>query len=84
MWQDTALTIINFCFIITIIPAIIRNYRIKDTKSQSLFTYLPTALLLTVMCFIFYTLDLFLSSISTGGTAITWYILTYQKIIYSK
>jgi len=84
MWQDTALTAINFCFILTLVPAILRNYRLKDVESQSLYTYFPTALLLTLMSFVFLTLDLHLSSISTSGTAITWYILTFQKIKYSR
>jgi hypothetical protein len=84
MWQDTALTLINFSFIITLIPAIIRNYRLKNVESQSLLTYAFTALLLTLMSFIFYTLDLHLTMISTLGTALTWYLLTYQKITYTK
>jgi len=28
-------------------------------------------------------LELWLSSIATAGTAATWYILLYQKIVYS-
>ncbi|MBN2603262.1 MAG: hypothetical protein JXA91_03925 [Candidatus Thermoplasmatota archaeon] len=83
MWQDTALAIINFCFVLTLIPAILRNFKLKDTNSQSLYTCLPTAILLTIVAFIFITIDLFYSSITTGGTAIAWYILTYQKIKYS-
>jgi hypothetical protein len=83
MWQDTALTIINFLFILTLIPAIIRNYRLKDVKSQSLLTYGSTAILLTIMSFIFLTLDFVLTTLSTCGTAITWYILAYQKIRYT-
>ena len=83
MWQDTVLTIINFGFILTMIPAIVKNYKNKDLHSQSLLTYLSTALLLVLMSFIFWTLDLRLSCISTGGTALTWFILTYQKIKYS-
>jgi len=83
MWQDSALAIINFGFILTLIPAIFRNYKLKDTNSQSLYTCLPTALLLTIMAFIFITIPLIYSSITTGGTAIAWYILTYQKFKYS-
>jgi len=33
---------------------------------------------------VFLTLDMLLSSLSTAGTGIMWYFLTYQKIIYSK
>ena len=80
MWQDTALTVINFLFILTLIPAIVRNFRLKDVKSQSFYTYGSTAILLTVMSFIFFTLEFLLTTLSTCGTAITWYILTYQKI----
>jgi hypothetical protein len=83
-WQDIVLTIINFGFIVTVIPAVLRNYQLKEAKSQSLAMYLPTAVLLTVMAYVFFTLDLLLSCASTAGTGIMWYILTYQKVIYSK
>ncbi len=83
-WQDFVLTAINFGFMITAIPAILRNYKIKEAKSQSLSMYLATAILLSVMAYVFLTLDMLLSSLSTAGTGIMWYILTYQKIRYSK
>jgi hypothetical protein len=83
-WQDLVLTIINFGFMVTAIPAIMRNYRLKEAKSQSLSMYLSTAVLLTVMAYVFFTLDMLLSSVSTAGTGIMWYILTYQKVQYSK
>jgi len=84
MWQDTALSIINFAFILTLIPAIIQNFRLKEVKGQSIITYSSTAILLTIMSYIFYTLDLALSALATGGTAVTWYILLGQKIHYSR
>jgi len=83
-WQDFVLTFINFGFMITAIPAIIRNYQHKEAKSQSLSMYLATAILLSVMAYVFLTLDMLLSCISTAGTGIMWFILTYQKVIYSK
>jgi len=83
MWQDIVLTIINFGFIVTVIPAIVRNYQLKEVRGQSLSMYLSTALLLTVVAYMFFTLDLLLSSLSTAGTAFMWFILTYQKITYS-
>jgi len=83
-WQDLVLTIINFGFMVTAIPAIMRNYQLKEAKSQSLSMYLSTAVLLTVMAYVFFTLDMLLSSASTAGTGIMWYILTYQKVQYSK
>jgi hypothetical protein len=83
-WQDLVLTVINFGFMVTAIPAIMRNYQIKEAKSQSLSMYLTTAVLLTVMAYVFFTLDMLLSSVSTAGTGIMWYILTYQKIKYSE
>jgi len=83
MWQDTALSIINFGFILTLIPAIIKNMKEKDVGGQSVVTYLSTAVLLTVMSFIFWTLDLLLSAVATAGTAVTWYLLLSQKILYT-
>jgi hypothetical protein len=58
MWQDFVLTIINFGFVITAIPAVLKNYKMKEAKSQSLAMYLATAVLLTVMAYVFYTLDM--------------------------
>jgi hypothetical protein len=84
MWQDTALTIINFGFIISTIPAIIKNYQLKNSRSQSLITYLSTAILLMVMAGVFETLQLYLSSISTFGSSCIWFVLSYQKIRYGK
>jgi hypothetical protein len=83
-WQDIVLTVINFGFMVTAIPAIYRNYQHKEAKSQSLSMYFVTAILLTVMAYVFFTLDMMLSCLSTAGTGIMWYFLTYQKIIYSK
>ena len=83
VWQDTALSIINFGFILTLIPAIIQNYKQQDVKGQSIITYVSTAVLLSLMSYLFFTLDLWLSSIATAGTAVTWYILLYQRIVYS-
>jgi len=83
-WQDIVLTVINFGFMVTAIPAIMRNYQHKEAKSQSLTMYLTTAVLLSVMAYVFFTLDMLMSAVSTAGTGIMWYILTYQKIIYSR
>jgi hypothetical protein len=83
MWQDLVLTIINFGFMITAIPAITRNYQMKEAKSQSLSMYLSTAVLLSVMAYVFFTLDLFYSCVSTAGTGLLWFVLTFQKIKYS-
>jgi len=84
MWQDIVLTLINFGFILTAIPAVLKNYKIKEAKSQSLLMYLSTAILLTVMSAVFFSLHLFLSGVSTLGTGIMWYVLSIQKILYSK
>jgi len=83
-WQDIILTIINFGFIITVIPAIVRNYQLKDVRGQSLLMYISTTILLAAVAYIFLTLDLFLSSLSTAGSAFMWIALTYQKIKYDK
>lgn len=84
LWQDFALTVINFGFIITLIPALIKNYQKKEVGSQSFLTYFSTSVLLVVMAYVFFTLRLDLSCISTAGTGVMWFLLTYQKVIYSK
>jgi hypothetical protein len=84
IWQDYALTVINFGFIITLIPALIKNYQEKEVGSQSFLTYFSTSILLVVMAYVFLTLRLDMSCISTAGTGVMWFLLTYQKIIYSR
>ncbi|MBN1280934.1 MAG: hypothetical protein JXA00_04725 [Candidatus Thermoplasmatota archaeon] len=84
MWQDVVLTLINFGFVVTVIPAIVRNYQKKEAESQSLSMYMATSLLLTVMAYVFFTLDLPLSCISTALTGVMWYLLTMQKLHYSR
>lgn len=83
VWQDSVLTAINFLFIVTLVPAVVRNVRLKDVHGQSFVTALSTAVLLTVMAVVFLSLDLVLSCVSTLGTAVMWYVLMYQKIVYS-
>jgi hypothetical protein len=83
MWQDTALTLINFVFIATVLPALILNYKTKNATGQSLIMYLSTAILLVLMAVVFQTLNLFWSMISTLGNAVVWTILTIQRIIYN-
>jgi len=84
MWQDTVLFLINFGFIFTLLPAIIKNYQHKEVEGQSLLTYISTAVLLSIMAYVFLTLDFLLSALSSFGTAITWYILLYQRVHYAK
>jgi len=84
MWQDPALSLINFIFIATVLPALILNYKTKNTQGQSLIMYLSTALLLILMAAIFYTLGLVWSMISTLGNAFVWSILTAQRLRYNQ
>ena len=83
MWQDTALTLINFVFIATVLPAIILNFKTKNTSGQSLIMYLSTSIFLVIMAYVFLTLDLFWSMITTLGNAIVWTILTLQRLHYN-
>jgi hypothetical protein len=84
LWQDVALTVINFGFILTMIPAFIKNYKTKEVGSQSFVTYFSTSVLLVIMAYVFYTLQLDLSCIATAGTGVMWILVTYQKVIYSR
>jgi hypothetical protein len=84
LWQDFALTAINFGFIFTLIPALIKNYQEKEVGSQSFLMYFSTSVLLVIMAYVFFTLRLDLSCISTAGTGVMWFLLTYQKVIYTR
>ena len=75
MWQDWLLGVGAWVFIIALIPAIKGKQSDKPPKSTSLMT--GGVLTVYVVCML--TLGLIISAISTGGTALCWWILFFQK-----
>jgi len=73
IWQDQVIALGAGVFIIALIPAII------STNKPPASTSLITAIVLTTYVCCFLTLGLIVSAIFSGGTAICWWILFFQK-----
>lgn len=73
MWQDYIFTIGSFVFIIALIPSILSKDKPAIASSIS------TALVLTIFSFTYFSLSLWLTTITTAGTAMAWHILAFQK-----
>lgn len=74
MWQDWAIAIIQWVFVVALIPTI-RDPLAKPKFSSSLLT----AVLLTAMSGTFVTLELWNGAFSSLAIAIAWYILAFQR-----
>ena len=74
IWQDAVLSAGGLVFSIAMIPTIVG----KD--KPALITSVSTAIVLTAFVFTYATLELWFAMSTTGLTALTWYIVTFQKI----
>ena len=72
-WQDWVFSIGSWIFIIALIPTI------KGKDKPQLSTSLITGTILATFAVAYFTLELWLSTISTIGTSLSWFILAYQK-----
>jgi ABC-type multidrug transport system permease subunit len=73
-WQDVALAIINFLLWIALVPTLLNHADKPDYR-----TSLMTGLLLSGVAFIISTLGLWLAASIISLSAITWFVLLYQK-----
>ena len=74
IWQDKALMIIGFSFAFALIPSIISEFK------PAVWSCLLTALGLTAMVIIFFSLKLRLTALANTLSAIAWWILFIQSI----
>lgn len=73
VWQDYAITAIQFAFAGALLPAIF------GTKKPDRWTCALTASLLYALAVIFLTLDLWLSTASSALVAAAWTVLLVQR-----
>jgi hypothetical protein len=73
-WQDLVFMAGNVLFSVSLLPSIFS----KD--KPSIWTSLPTALMLTAFCVALFTLDLVKGAAAQAFTALAWWILFLQKI----
>jgi hypothetical protein len=83
MWQDIVLTIISVAFGYSLIPQVIYGFR----NRVGFITYqtgIITTIGLLLASIVNFTLNLYLSAITTSITAICWAFLLYQRVKYGK
>jgi hypothetical protein len=78
LWQDLVLTGGSTIFVIALIPSVMS----KDKPASS--TSLMTGSVLIVFAFVYLTLSLWFSAVTTAITGVLWFILASQKLIASK
>jgi len=72
-WQDIVITVGSWIFAIALIPSI------RGKNKPELSSSVMTGSLLTVYIFVFGSLELLGSAISSAVVALCWWILAYQK-----
>jgi hypothetical protein len=81
MWQDIAITILSICFVIALIPQISNGFKTKKSTVSKL-TALITFVGAYIMAFVFFTLELYSSTIVQSIAGTFWFIIFIQSIIY--
>lgn len=74
LWQDLVLTCGQLIFALALIPSVIG----KDKPAVS--TSITTGIVLLIFAFVYVTLSLWFSAITTTFTGVVWSILAIQKI----
>lgn len=77
LWQDGVLTGGSAIFVIALVPSVIS----KDKPALS--TSLMTGSVLIVFAFVYVTLSLWFSAVTTAIIGILWFILATQKLLIS-
>ncbi|MBD3329989.1 hypothetical protein GF354_00490 [Candidatus Peregrinibacteria bacterium] len=81
IWQDAVITGANILFSISLIPQI--HYGFKNKVGPIRYqTSIPTTLGLIAISIALFSLSLYLSTALTGLSAILWFTLFIQKVIY--
>jgi len=73
IWQDWVFSIGSWIFVIALIPTI------RGGSKPALSTSLLTGSILAIFAITYFSLELWLSTVSTIATATSWYILAWQK-----
>lgn len=78
LWQDWVLTAGSALFAFALLPSVLG----KDKPAVS--TSFMTGTVLLIFAFVYWTLSLWISTITTVITAILWLTLAIQKILTNK
>lgn len=81
VWQDLVIPFVNVLFIIALVPQVYYGFKMKKaliTLQTSLITFSG----LYILAVTFLTLNLYFSTIGTLASAMLWYVLLLQTIVY--
>ena len=81
IWQDIVITIANIIFSASLLPQIYYGFKKKE-GTITLITSGPTFIALYAICFAFFTLSLYFSTIMSFITGSLWLVLFVQRLIY--
>lgn len=83
LWQDYLLTIINITFSLALFPQVISGFKEKKGFINYA-TSIPTFIGLYIICFVYLTLNLYLSAGICLITGTLWFLLFIQRWKYGK
>ena len=81
VWQDLVIPFVNVLFIIALIPQVYYGFKVKK-RLMTLQTSLITFSGLYILALTFLTLKLYFSTIGTLASAMLWYVLLMQTVVY--
>jgi len=73
-WQDAVLTTGNMMFFIFLLPTVFA------VEKPSIWTSIPTSMVLFIFTYTFFTLSFRYSALATFSAAITWLVLVFQAL----
>ena len=83
MWQDIAISIANIAFSVSLFPQVYHGFKVK-TGPIKYQTSIPTFVGLFVVAYAMMTLSLYFAATITFITAIMWFLLFWQSVVYKK
>lgn len=83
LWQDLVITVACVVFSVSLLPQVYHGFKEK-IGPITYGTSVPTFLGCYVMAFVYFTLALYFSAVTTFVTGTLWLILLIQRIIYKK
>jgi len=73
-WQDIAFAVGNIIFFISLLPTVFA------AEKPSVWTSIPTSIVLFVFAYAFFTLSLWYGAVTSTATGTLWLILAIQKL----
>ena len=83
MWQDPLIAALDIALSFVIWPMVWRIYKTKNVQSQTLWTSVPTAIMVAMVGWLFWSRGMVLVSVAHLPSAIGWALVAGLTIYYS-